>query len=47
MNTMKWHNKNFGKSPFDPDYDRDYDAEEDYEEYLYWQELKDDEERCK
>lgn len=47
MSTMKWRNKNFGKSPFDPEYDRDYDAEEDYEEYLYWQELKDDEKRCK
>ena len=43
----KWHNKNSGKSPQDPDYLEDYDAEQDYDEYLYWQELKDDEERCK
>lgn len=28
-----WWNKNFGKSPFDPDYDDRYDPEEDYENY--------------
>lgn len=44
---MKWKDKNSGKHPSDPEYDHDYDAEEDYDEYLYWQELKDDEERCK
>ena len=44
---MKWRDKNFGKHPSDPDYDHSYDREEDYDEYLYWQELKDDEDRCK
>ena len=46
MMTMKPRNKNFGKSPFDPDYDDEFDYEEQLEEYLYWQELKDDERRC-
>ena len=44
---MKWRDKNSGKHPSDPDYDHSYDREEDYDEYLYWQELKDDEDRCK
>lgn len=30
---MKWHNKNFGKSPFDPDYDDAYNPEQDYDAY--------------
>lgn len=30
---MKWRDKNYGKSPFDPDYLDDYDAEQDYERY--------------
>ena len=30
---MKWHNKNFGKSPIDPDYRDDYDAEADKEAF--------------
>lgn len=30
---MTWHDKNYGKSPFDPDYRDDYDPEEDYERY--------------
>ena len=25
---MKWHDKNAGKSPFDPDYDERFDADE-------------------
>lgn len=31
---MKWRDKNFGKSPFDPDYDDTYDSDEDYENYV-------------
>lgn len=30
---MTYHNKNFGKSPFDPDYLDGYDADEDYDAY--------------
>ena len=30
---MKWRDKNYGKSPFDPDYRDDYDAETDKEAY--------------
>ena len=30
---MTYHNKNFGKSPFDPDYDDTYDRMQDYEEF--------------
>ena len=30
---MNWHNKNYGLSPFDPDYIDDYDAEQDYDAY--------------
>lgn len=30
---MAWKNKNFGKSPQDPDYLEGYDAESDYEAY--------------
>lgn len=30
---MTYHNKNLGKSPFDPDYDDTYDAEQDYEDF--------------
>lgn len=37
---MKWRDKNFGKSPFDPDYDNSYDAEEDRERYELEQEMK-------
>lgn len=37
---MKWRDKNFGKSPFDPDYLDDYDAEKDYDNYLDEQERK-------
>lgn len=28
-----WRDKNFGKSPFDPDYREDYDADEDLSRY--------------
>lgn len=44
---MKWHDKNFGIHPDDPAYDRDYDRDADYEEYLYWQELAEEERRCR
>lgn len=37
---MAWKNKNFGKSPQDPDYLEDYDAEEDYDCWFNEQELK-------
>ena len=30
---MKWRDKNFGKSPFDPDYRDDYDADADREAF--------------
>lgn len=30
---MNWRNKNYGISPFDPDYIEDYDAEQDYDAY--------------
>lgn len=30
---MTWRDKNFGKSPFDPDYDDTYDSEQDYDRY--------------
>lgn len=30
---MKWRDKNYGKSPFDPDYIEDYDANADKEAY--------------
>lgn len=30
---MKWHNKNYGKSPFDPDYLDSYDPSVDKEAY--------------
>jgi len=35
---MKWRNKNFGKSPFDPDYRDDYNADEDFEAFCSAQE---------
>ena len=31
---MRFHDKNYGKSPFDPDYVEDYDWQEDYDNYL-------------
>ena len=31
---MRYFNRNYGKSPFDPDYIQDYDAQEEYERYL-------------
>ena len=31
---MRFRDKNYGKSPFDPDYIEDYDREEDYEAYV-------------
>jgi len=37
---MKWHDKNFGKSPSDPEYETDYDREEDYDRYMDEVELK-------
>ena len=40
---MKWRNKNFGKSPFDPDYDDRYDAEADHEAFCDEQERKEQE----
>ena len=30
---MTWRDKNFGKTPFDPDYIDGYNADEDYERY--------------
>lgn len=30
---MTYRNKNFGKSPFDPDYDETYDRMQDYEDF--------------
>ena len=30
---MKWRDKNFGKSPFDPDYDDSFDKDFDYARY--------------
>ena len=36
---MDWHNKNLGKSPFDPDYIDEYDSEADYERYCEEQEM--------
>lgn len=30
---MRYHNKNLGKSPFDPDYDDTYDRMQDYEDF--------------
>lgn len=44
---MTWHNKNLGKSPFDPDYLDDYDPEQDYEDWLDEQERKEQEKREK
>lgn len=37
---MKWINKNYGKSPFDPGYDDRYDPDEDYERYCEELEIK-------
>ena len=37
---MTWRNKNFGKSPFDPDYIDGYDPDEDRERYELEQEMK-------
>ena len=39
----KWRNKNFGKSPFDPDYDDRYDAGADRESFRDEQERKEQE----
>jgi hypothetical protein len=36
----QWHDKNLGKSPFDPDFDDTYNAEEDRERYDLEQELR-------
>lgn len=44
---MTYHNKNLGKSPFDPDYIDGYDPEEDYEDWLEEQERKEQEKREK
>lgn len=30
---MRWHNKNRGRHPQDPEYIDDYDPEEDYEDF--------------
>ena len=30
---MKWRDKNYGVSPFDPDYDDTYDAEKDFDAF--------------
>jgi len=37
---MTWRDKNFGKSPFDPDYIDGYDPEEDSQRWEDEQELK-------
>lgn len=42
---MSWKDKNFGKSPFDPDYLDDYDPEEDYERYCEACEEREDRKR--
>lgn len=39
---MTWRNKNYGKSPFDPDYDDTYDAEQDYEDFCTAREEKEE-----
>ena len=39
---MKTHNKNFGKSPFDPDYREDYNQDDDLA--MYEQSLEEKEE---
>lgn len=31
---MRFRNKNYGLSPFDPDYRDDYDEQEDFDRYL-------------
>lgn len=31
---MRYIDRNFGKSPFDPDYIEDYDEQEEYDRYL-------------
>ena len=42
---MKWRNKNFGLSPFDPDYDDNYNPDEDYDRFCEALEDKADYER--
>ena len=42
---MKWRDKNFGKSPFDPDYDDAYDRIQDNENYCTALEEKEQEKR--
>ena len=44
---MKWRDKNFGKSPLDPDYRDDYDAEADREAFDEEQERKEQSKREK
>lgn len=45
--TMRWHNKQRGKHPQDPEWDDEYDPEEDYENWLDEQERKYQEEKEK
>lgn len=42
---MTYHNKNYGLSPFDPDYDDTYDAEQDYDAYCEACEEREDRKR--
>lgn len=42
---MRWHNKNRGRHPQDPEYIDDYDPEQDYEDWLEEQERKEQEKR--
>lgn len=39
---MTYHNKNLGKSPFDPDYDDTYDRMQDYEDFCTAQEEREE-----
>ena len=44
---MKWRDKNFGKSPFDPDYDDSFDKDFDYDRYCEAMEQREQEKREK
>ena len=38
----KFHDKNFGKHPDDPDYDHNFDRDAEYERFLEEQERKEE-----
>ena len=42
---MSWKDKNYGKSPFDPDYDETYDRMQDYEVFCTALEEKEQQKR--